>query len=300
MKAVIKTKNGVEFVEKAIPTPKTGELCIKVVIAGFCRTDAYVAQNKIITETPLVLGHEFSGVIDEVGKGVSSFTKGDRVAVMPIAKEESGGYKDDMIGVHRDGAFAEYVCVPEEMVYAIPVNLSFQLAAYAEPIAASLAVVKAPITKDQTGIVLGDNRIADLTIRVAKAVDTYKMEKVAKEKIEQIESNSFDYAIETLTDDASMRELVRIVRPGGVIVLKSRSFEPTKLLIKEIVRKELTMVGTFYGDFGQALELLSSDKLSVEDIFGPKYPLEKAVVILQSDTGSSDEKKIFFNISESN
>src|SRR3989304_2583925 len=117
MKAIVKEKNGVFM--RDIPVPEIGatEVLVRVAVVAYCRTDGYVAGDRIKTKTPLILGHEFSGVIEKVGGGVSKFKKDDRVAVMPILPDAHGRYLGPMLGVDRDGAFAEYISVPEIAVY---------------------------------------------------------------------------------------------------------------------------------------------------------------------------------------
>src|SRR3989338_11047735 len=112
MKAIIKDKKGLFLRQVPTPVPAATEILIKVIIAGYCRTDAYVTQGKIKTKMPMIPGHKFSGIVERVGKKVKRFKKGDRVAVMPILPDREGYYSGSMIGVDIDGAFAEYVVVP--------------------------------------------------------------------------------------------------------------------------------------------------------------------------------------------
>lgn len=154
MKAILKEKDGIFFRDIPIPSIGPTDVLIRVAVVAYCRTDSYVAQNKIKTKTPLILGHEFSGVIEKVGDKVTKFKKEDRVAIMPILPDANGRFLGPMLGVDRDGAFAEYVSVPEVAVYHIPVAVSFVEAAYLEPIAASTAILKISLRRGRKGFFL--------------------------------------------------------------------------------------------------------------------------------------------------
>lgn len=296
MKAIIKERRGVFLRDIPIPKPGVFDVLIKVVIAAYCRTDGYVAQNKIKTKVPLVLGHEFSGIIEKVGKKVQRLKKGDRVAIMPILPNKDGHYLGPMLGMDVGGAFAEYVVVPERAVYKIPDKLSFIEAAYLEPVTSSLAVLKAPINKKQRGFILGQNRIAKLTQRILDIYGFKSIKMIAPDKLKNIPSNSYDFAIETLVTTKTMSELNRIIKPGGIIILKSRQFSPVEISIGKIVQKDMKLFGTYYGDFQKSIDLLVSKKLKVSDIFGPALGLQEAVKILKGKIDGYEEKKIFFQV----
>src|SRR5262245_47111814 len=104
------------------PCPQDGEVVVRVVVAGICRTDLHVAQGRLAAADPVVLGHEFAGVVEEVGPGAGGVKPGDRVAVMPMlpcglcaacsSGDELVCLEPTLLGVDRDGAFAELVAVP--------------------------------------------------------------------------------------------------------------------------------------------------------------------------------------------
>src|SRR5262249_44891298 len=84
MKALMKDGNAVAV--KTVPQPRVqreDEVLIRVVLAGLCRTDVYVAEGRIVAPDPLLLGHEFAGVVAEVGAQITGLKPGDRVAVNP-------------------------------------------------------------------------------------------------------------------------------------------------------------------------------------------------------------------------
>jgi len=295
MKALVKTREGVFL--KDVPVPKVGktDILIKVMLAGFCRTDSYVAKNLIKTKTPLILGHEFSGVVEKTGSGIKKFKPGDRVGVMPILSDNQGRYTGDMIGVERDGCFAEYVSVPETAAHKIPAGLPFKEAAYLEPVTSSLAVLNVPLKKDWRGVIAGDNRIAKLTERILRGHGFRKIKIVPMEKLNEIQNNEYDFAIETVATTNVISQLIRKVKPGGIMIMKSRQFDPVKISIGEIVKKDIRIFGAYYGSFKKAIKILQSKKLKLETILGETLPLKKAAAIVCGKTRVKEDRKIFFD-----
>jgi (R,R)-butanediol dehydrogenase/meso-butanediol dehydrogenase/diacetyl reductase len=159
------------------PTPAPGTVKVRVGFNGICGTDLheyYAGPIFVPTEPhplthqqmPLVMGHEFAGVITDIGDGVTGWAEGDRVAVEPIYRCgqcpacRAGNYNIcAQIGFHglmSDGGMAEYTVVPTNMLHKLPDNVSLQLGALVEPMsvayhAATLGDMKA----GDTGMVLG-------------------------------------------------------------------------------------------------------------------------------------------------
>lgn len=291
MKAIVKNKQGVALEDRVIPQLQDeNSILIKVAVAGLCRTDSYAAQGHIPIKDSVILGHEFSGTIEKMGRAVEGFVLGDRVSVMPV---RSDGFQFSMLGLDLDGAFADYIVVPVDSVFSIPDHVTFQQAAYLEPIAASLAVTKAAIHPDQTGLIYGDNRIAELTLRILRLKGFQKVDFCAHANAPDLSSNTYDFIIETLPLQDAFETMLRVVKPGGTIVFKSR-FRSVTLPIHKIVQKEIKMEGVHYGDFQEGIDLLAQGKLNTQDLFGAIYPLKEAVPILLGQQTVREDKKIFF------
>ena len=295
MKAIVKKGRGIKLCEVPVPRPKAHEVLIKIALTGLCRTDMYVAKGTIKVKEGTILGHEFSGTVVRLGAQARGFSIGDRVAVMPIVPDDEGNYVGPMMGLHSPGAYAEYVCVATHMVYKIPSTLDFRKAAYAEPVAASLAVLHAPIRKKQTGIIIGSSRIATLTLRVMQVFGFHSVTVVEPKDLRSIPDDSLDFAIETVIDAEIFAQMVRIVKPKGVIVLKSRQYHPASVVIASVVKKDLTLCGTYYGSFKTAIQLLGGKKLKVDDILGAVYSFEEGVELLQKPNWEHGHRKIFFS-----
>lgn len=111
-----------KMVEKADPVVEPGKVIIDIKATGLCHSDVGALEDEgwleIITKRPVIMGHEFAGVIAEVGEGVTDFAVGDRVGVCPIGEGGSPGYQ-------YDGGYADKVLVPAGNLIPIPDNVSF-------------------------------------------------------------------------------------------------------------------------------------------------------------------------------
>ena len=156
MKAFIITKpNKFELVEVKKPTPDHDEVLVKVTAAGLCGTDIHILKGDHPTTFPIIPGHEFAGIVDEVGTLVKGFKKGDAVIVDPNIFCESCYYCKQnkqihcenikVLGSTMDGAFAEYVAVPQRCLFHIG-DIPAVQASMAEPLACVInAYNKVPV-----------------------------------------------------------------------------------------------------------------------------------------------------------
>jgi (R,R)-butanediol dehydrogenase/meso-butanediol dehydrogenase/diacetyl reductase len=162
-----------------VPEPRTrpGTVKVKIGFNGICGTDLheyYAGPILIPTDPhpltgkhlPLVIGHEFSGVITEIGGGVTGYSAGDRVAIEPIYKCghcgpcQSGTYNVcQQIGFHglmSDGGMAEFTVVPADMLHRLPDNVSLELGALVEPMSVAYhATTLGDVTAGDTAMVFG-------------------------------------------------------------------------------------------------------------------------------------------------
>jgi threonine dehydrogenase-like Zn-dependent dehydrogenase len=201
------------------------------------------------------------------------------------------GYGGEMLGVHCDGSFAEFVSVPESVVVPIADSLSYEEAAFSEPVAAALAVLKADIKSYQKGCILGAGRIAELLSRVLQTQGIAVP--VISPKIGEAEEDLYDYVIESAATSETWQAAVRAVKPGGVIVAKSRSVLPVQIPYLQLVQKEITVQAVHYGSFAQAVTLLNSKALSVGDLVGQKASLFEYRELLDGARTGEQAKQFF-------
>lgn len=302
MKALIRTSQKVSVTEQDKPVMAHADgVIIRVVMTGLCRTDVYVAEGIVPAgKDNLVLGHEFSGIVDTVGANVTHVKAGDRVCVMPFFDIDNENARckyasSTMMGVAHDGSIAEFAYVPAYTVYKLPDEVSFMMGAYMEPICASMAVLKAHITPAQKGLIYGDNRISQLTLRImqAKGFDNVRCYDCLHDE-QKLEDNSLDFIIETLVTSETFADMVRAVKPGGTIVLKSRQHKPVEMNVAELVKKDITLEAVNYADFQDCIELAASGQLQVSDLFGDVYPIEDYEKVFEMSKGR-EAKKLFLS-----
>lgn len=285
MRAVVLDGRGVGL--RRVPVPalaRPDDVRVRVSVAGLCRTDLLVAAGKLPAATPLVLGHEFAGVVDAVGPKVRGISSGERVAVNPVfgcgrcrvcAADPINCPHRTMLGTDRDGAFAEFVVVPSASVFPVPPHVPDLVAAYAEPVAAALAVFNAGLDRHSHGLIHGGNRFARLVEFVLRDAGFRSLTCFDPAEGSRLEADAFDFAVETGLDEPTLNELIRVARPSGTLVLKSRQAARIEVDFSAAVRKQLTIRAVNYGSFQKAVGLLAEDRLNLSDLFGPTYPLEQ-------------------------
>ena len=279
MRALVRSGGRVGVSERPAPLPGADEITVRVIAAGLCRTDVLVAEGRIEASDPVVLGHELAGVVHALGGEVRGLAIGAHVTVRPFlgcgACAACARGRDElcadarMLGIHLDGAFAEQLRVPARLVHLLPPGVTPRAGAYAEPVAAVLAA-REVIGEGETGVVLGDNRIAVLTARVLGAAGV-AIELATEPR--SIESSSVDFAIESMPTAEVLREAVRVVRPGGTVVLKSRSSRSAEIPLARAIEKQVTFRALRYGAFDDAIRLLA--RLALDDLFGETLSIEE-------------------------
>ncbi len=277
MRALVKDGPWLGVRDVPAPQPGPGDVVVRVATAGLCRTDLHVARGRLAARSPLVLGHEASGVLAAIGASVTGLRAGERVGVVPFlacgacVRCRSGAGvcgRARQLGVHEHGAFADFVRVPASCVRVLPPALSLARAAWMEPVAAALAVTRAPIGRGERGLVFGENRIATLTAAVLRA-SGFTIETGTR-----TDEDAFDFAIETDGSAATIDALLRAVKPGGTIVLKSRPAAAVPIDVRVAVHKDLRLVGAGYAPFEDALELLAGGALELAELQGPVCGIE--------------------------
>jgi len=257
MKALLKVASGKGNVRlKDVPKPAAGEgeALIKVQVAGVCGTDIHIYYDRFPNSPPVVLGHEFSGIVERVGRGVKAFQPGERVVsennpfACGVCRICSLGYPNlcpqkRAMGILSDGCFAEYVKLPVNLLHRIPDNVSFEEAALTEPLAVSVHSVseRCGIEKGDTVVVFGPGAIGLLASQVARAEGAGDMLLVG---LPQDEKTRFECAaklgIETLNiEKEDLRgKVMRLT--GGVgadVIVEASGSESAIALGADLVRK---------------------------------------------------------------
>ena len=192
MKALQKTAYGEGLIEvREVPVPELkdeDEVLIKIKAAGVCGTDIHIFHNEFTYYPPVTLGHEFSGDIVKIGKKVKNFRVGDRVVSEPhseacmVCDLCRQGYwqicpEKRSPGWGRDGAFTDYIRMPAKLLHKIPENVSYEIAALAEPtaIVTNYVVERVNVRIGDVVTIIGAGPIGILAGMVAKECGASKV-----------------------------------------------------------------------------------------------------------------------------
>ena len=316
MKAVRVLEPNVVEVQN-IPSPErhSGEVRIRVEQAGICGSDlAIIHGHNPFAKYPVTPGHEFSGRVAEAGPQ-SKFKEGELVTAYPvvtcgkcqacISGDQNHCPELKVLGVHRDGAYAEEIVVPEHLVKRTPAGLSADIVAVAEPTAVAYHIIRrARLTPGQNIVVIGAGVIGNLIFQVAKAQGAGKViaTDIVEERLplaletgadwainsKQVDPVAFarekfgegpDVVFDLVGTEKIVEQAIQMTRAGGVIVLIAIPHQPTLAFnYKDVFRKELELVGTrLYNsaDFDVALDLLASGKIKTERLVSHHFPLSQ-------------------------
>ena len=214
MKAgVVHAREDIRYEEIDKPKAEPGKVVVKVKYTGICGSDIPRVNGDACHYFPNVLGHEFSGVVDEVGEGVTSLKPGDRVAGIPLVPCmkcedcQKGNYSlckhYSFIGSREFGSFAEYVSVPEKNAVKFSDDVSFVQGAFFEPATVALhGLERTGYTGGKTVAILGGGTIGMMTLQWAKIFGAKKVVvfDIVDERLELAKRLGADSGINTLTE----------------------------------------------------------------------------------------------------
>ena len=185
MKALVKTKLGpacMQYMDVSEPVPGDHDIKVKVYACGICGTDIHLMHDTYPSNPPIITGHEFSGVVAEVGKDVTDFKVGDRIVTLTAIEtcEECEWCRQGLrmlcpqrksVGSGIDGGFAEYVILPARHAFRLPEGVSLKTAALCEPLACVVRSVceRTTVHAGDYVLVSGAGVMAQLTAQVAHA-----------------------------------------------------------------------------------------------------------------------------------
>lgn len=283
MKAVVKHKKGkgkdtIKLMEVDEPKPKNDELKIRVIAAGICGTDIHIMQDEYDNNPPVILGHEFVGIIEECGQDVKGFQKGEYVISL-TAVETCGKCKycrQDLrmlcnkrksLGSGVNGAMAEYVVVPADLAFKVPEEVTdIESLAISEPYACVVRAVIEMSTVNAGDIVLvsGPGTIGLITVQIAKAQGAYVIVSGLPNDIQRLELAMELGADKIVTNKEELFQVLNKVAPYGAdVVFECAGVGPSADICIEAVKKG----GIFsqVGLYGKKIPL-DMDKLLFKEV----------------------------------
>lgn len=302
MNALVKTFSGIEY--QSIPEPQiidSHDVKVRIRSAAICRTDIYVAEGEIQTPENRVIGHEASGEVVSCGAAVKAFKPGDRVVINPlrscrICRDccENNFHlcqKTHFMGIDYDGAFAEFVVLPEVELYLLPEGVDEVIASYAEPVAATQAILSANLQKESKILVFGQGRIADLAYEVLADASYSHLSKGV-----DFNGEPYDVIVEACSVPDELCRCLPYLKPGGLLVLKSRHPKDIRFSSMELIQKRIRIESVYYGPFQEALAYVKKHKDSIGRHIGKQWRLDQFEKAF-AEAKESESLKTYFDLS---
>jgi len=308
MKALVKYGNKPNELEiREMPIPEIGDddVLLQVKAAGICGWDVEMWQHKMATNfnVPIIQGHEFCGIIKEVGKNVQGFKVGQRVVSETAAEIcgkcpqcRTGNYhlcphrKGFGYGVH--GAFADFVKVPERCLHIIPDNISFEHAALTEPacVAYQALVVLSQIQAGKPVLIIGPGPIGLFCVQVAVASGAYPVMVAGterdKSRLEIAHKLGADFTIDVTSQNALEFVKDKTAGQGAALVVDAAGNEHTLTLALDAVapRGKITKIGwgTPKPINVNVLDKLLSKAATLQGSFSHNWPTWQAVLAMMA------------------
>lgn len=303
------------------PVPEIGpkEVLVKVAACGVCRTDLEYLKVEGVTPKPppIILGHEPSGIVEAAGAEVSGLKVGARVIIVPTipcmectnCRGGRGNLCLNMvtIGADRDGAFAEYVVAPEQVVYSLPDELPLEESAViTDAVASSYHAVYdiAKVQRGDTVVIYGaSGGLGMVCVQLTHAlgatvigigrkkwkldnarelgasvtVSTEDVDRVSKE-VKRITGGGADISIDVTGIPSMMEEAVKGAKPGGKVVELGFGFHKFELEINRLMWNELKIMGSknYYSkDMPAILGLVQKGVVSLEKLVSHRFRLHE-------------------------
>ena len=322
MKALVLNQyKQLDFQEMPVPKPAPNEVLIRVQAVGICGSDVHGMDGSSGRRVPpIIMGHEASGIIAEVGNDVREWATGDRVTFDSTVYALDDWYSRrgmynlsdgrEVVGVstpnfRRHGAFAEFVTVPQHILYRVPDNVTFTQAAMVEPVAVALhAVSLTPIQINDSAVVVGAGMIGLFVVQALKlagcspiiAIDldddrltlarslgaTHTLNArtdtdVPAQVRELTHGRGADVAFEVVGANATINTAISCVRKGATITLVGNLTPIVEIPMQKIVTEQLRLQGScaINGEYEASLALISSGQIDVGAILSAEVPLSE-------------------------
>jgi L-iditol 2-dehydrogenase len=319
MKALVLTEyTKFAYQEVETPTVGQGEVLVAVKACGICGSDVHGMDGSSgRRRPPIIMGHEAAGVIAAVGPGVTGWTPGDRVTFDSTvycgecdfcrAGQVNLCDRRRVLGVscedyRRHGALAEYVAVPQRILYRVPASLPLEQAALVEPVSIAFhAVHRTPIRLNDTAVVIGAGMIGLLVLQALRlagcgrlmAVDvalgklelarklgaTETVNSAAADPVTEVlrltGGRGADVVCEAVGLASTVEVAVRCARKGGAVTLVGNVTPQVPLPLQAVVTRELTLYGSCAsrGEYPACLETLARGAMSVAPLISAVAPL---------------------------
>jgi L-iditol 2-dehydrogenase len=313
--AILESPKKIVFREAEKPKASGREVLIKVRRIGICGSDikAYYGKHPYI-KCPIIQGHEFSGIVADIGQQVKNLKINDKVTVRPqlvcgrchLCKQGDYNICENLkvIGCQAEGAAQEYLKVNSNLVVKLPKKMSFEEGAMVEPVAVAVhAVKRASRVRGQKVLVLGAGTIGNLTAQVARAMgaaavmitdlSNFRLKiarecrvdhtvNVAKASLsDQLEKHygpgKADVIFECVGEEATINQAISVARKGSEIIVVGVFDDRPRTDVGLIQDRELRLIGSLMykaEDYEAAIRLINSRKIKLGPLMSRTFGFE--------------------------
>jgi 2-desacetyl-2-hydroxyethyl bacteriochlorophyllide A dehydrogenase len=299
---------------KPMRTLLPNEVLLKVQACGVCGTDVHIVEGTSRSTPPVVLGHEFVGVVEDVGSATHGVSSGQRVAVDPniscgVCYFCRRGLVNlcanlQALGVDLDGGMAEYCYVPAQQIYVLPDGMQAEAAAFVEPVSCAVhGIDRANIRTGDTVLIIGGGTIGLVMLQLARnagAGRTILIEPLEEKRriaaelgadvllnpaengiktaVMDITRVGADVVIECVGKPQTAQFALELARRGGTVEFFGVCPIGEKILVEpnQVYFKELTIVGSYVNPntFSRSIALLNAGKIRIDKFHIDKFPLD--------------------------
>jgi threonine dehydrogenase-like Zn-dependent dehydrogenase len=335
MKAAVFDGNEVIIENREIPRLKPSQVLIRVKVVGLCGTDLAIVEGHLPTPIPIVIGHEFSGVIEKVGAKVDSSWIGKRVVSEINSNLDFTCYyckrkiftqcvSRKAIGIDINGALAEFIAVESYLIHEIPDSLSFNESTFIEPLAAAYQTFEMmPLSNEDKSIaIFGLGKLGLLILQIAisknlnpiaidgskkklslannfgasKLINRLEEKDIATRIKEDTKGLGADIVVDCSGDPNAFNEIIGSCRTRGKIHIKSTHGLVTPINLTNLVVREITLYTSRCGPFTKAIEGLISNQISVQELISGQYKLNQVKEALNKYKSDRDTIKLIIEI----
>ena len=333
--AVFNGNKNIVLSDYPLRTLDKNELLIKVACCGVCGTDKHIYEGKAPSSIPVILGHEYSGIVVEKGRSDSKFNISDKVAIDPniycgycdYCRKGMVNFCENLsaLGVSMNGGFAEYSIVPDSQAYILPSDFDLSVAAFSEPLSCCLrGIEQAEIKSGDAVVIIGGGSIGLLMIQLVRnsgaskiiliEPDPYKQKLGIElgadyslnpgdenyfDEIKELTTSQVDIVIECVGNKDTVNDAIKIVGKGGKVVifgLAPKDHNVT-LNLQYLFQKELKILNSFLNPFTfkPAVDLLLNKKINIQKLLTKQIYLKEISNIFSDSTISGSIKVQIIN-----
>lgn len=328
--AVYKGAENISVEDYPLRGLKENEVLVEVDSCGLCGTDYHIFEGKAPAKAPVILGHEYSGIVVDKSPGLENISVGDSIVIDPnISCGHCKYCKKGLVhhcsnhialGVTLDGGFAEYSIVPASQIYKLPNDFNLSIAAFSEPLSCCLrGIQQAEIEHGDSVVIIGGGSIGLMMIQLAKLSGASKVilvepielkrnaasklgadltldpsENDLSKKLIDFTNGGANVVIECVGKKETVEMSLDLVDKGGTVVIfgLAPANVTAEFDLQKMFRKEIKIHNSFLNPFTfeAAVNLLVSGKIDVSDLISIQTPLANIKDLFYSKNQSGNIK----------